>query len=130
MQHELDLASILAQRNEIPIASELLERPVGKHHVDPGRTLVLVVRREMLVYPFEADVDPRIHAMFVLAGDLDAAAPWQEVGVVVDIGHEVEHPFGGVPDEDGFLNFCHKNSKSRPGDGFWESRPVRALVKL
>ncbi|CAN0621717.1 protein of unknown function [Burkholderia multivorans] len=109
VQRELDLARVRAQRREAPVAGELAERAVRELHVDARRALLRIARREVLLDALEADVDPRLHAGLVLAADLYAAAPRQEIRVIGNVGDEVEHLFRRMTDQYGFLDICHKS---------------------
>ncbi|CAM2159520.1 hypothetical protein PT2222_50358 [Paraburkholderia tropica] len=115
MQREFDLAGIGAQRREAPGARELLERTVRELHIDTFRACLRVARGEVLLDTLEVDVDLRLHTGFVLATNLDAAAPRQEVGVVVDVGDEVEHLFRRMANQHGFLDIRHKLRNARQG---------------
>ncbi|CAG9227919.1 hypothetical protein BGLA2_420130 [Burkholderia gladioli] len=130
VQRELDLAGIGAQRREAPVARELLERAVGELHVDPVRPLLSVAGREVLPDALEVDVDPRLHAGLVLAPDLDAAAPGQEVRVVGHVGHEVEHLFRRMADQYGFVDICHKSRGIKSGGRAGPTAPRFAKIAI
>ena len=103
-----------------------LKGPSSELHIDTGRPLLRVARREMLLDSLEVDVDLRFHAGLVLTANLDAAAPGQEIGVVGDIGDEVEHLFRRMADQHGFLDICHKGRNTWQE---WEaSRPLHQTL--
>ncbi len=108
MQRELDLAGIGPQWRKTPVTGELLERPVEKLHIDAGRPFLLVARGEMLPDALEIDVDLCFHVTFVMVANVDAAAPRQKIGVIGDIGDEIEHLLRGMTDQHSFLDICHR----------------------
>jgi hypothetical protein len=68
-------------------------------------------------------------SMPLSATDLDPAAPGEEVGVIGDVGHEVEHLFRRMAYQHGFLDICHKLDSTWQG---WTSAagfPCPALLK-
>ncbi|SOZ35025.1 conserved protein of unknown function [Cupriavidus neocaledonicus] len=62
---------------------------------------------EELLDALEVDMDLGVEPGLGLLEHLHAAAPWQELGIVLHAGDQVVHLRGGVTEQDGFMDVCH-----------------------
>ncbi len=91
MQAELYFTGIIAQRDESPVAVQVPERAVCQGHVDLVRRIALVLGAEMLFDMVIVDMYRGMHRRTLHVVDARTTAPGQELRVLLDPVHQVEH---------------------------------------
>ena len=108
MQFELDLAGGIRQPPEMPGALHLAERAVFQADGHFLGNALGVFRPEMLFHVQVADVDGRLGDAFIAAMQFGAAAPGQELWIVLHPVHQLEHLQRRVGHENRFNDFGHQ----------------------
>src|SRR5450631_1582153 len=91
MEVELDLAGRRCEGAEPPSPIELAKGSVTQPDNDALRRLVAIGGREMRPYSVKVDLDPRYEHVRRSFENGRAAAPRQEIGVVLDPFDQIEH---------------------------------------
>jgi hypothetical protein len=113
VQAEFYLAGGLAQRREAPVAVHVGEGPVGQADVHQGRLDLDVFGRKVRLEAVVVDVHRRRRARRRALVQVGAAAPGQELGIVLDPIDEGEHLRRRAFDENGFFDQGHSSRMNR-----------------
>ncbi|CAB4396816.1 unnamed protein product [Rhizophagus irregularis] len=93
---EVDLARVGAQGFEAPRGLQHLERAIDQVHLHLHRAHVAVLGGEALLDAMEIDADLRDQLVALALDDFHRVTPRQELGIVLDLGDEVEHLFCAI----------------------------------
>src|SRR4051812_27642854 len=107
VQVKLDLAGVLAQGFEMPGAVEALEGTVDQRHLHLGRRCIVIGGGEALLDAVIVDIEAGHEAVLAFFQYLDTAAPWQKLGIILDIGDQIEHLLRAITEKYCLMNYCH-----------------------